>query len=168
MLRGGLRHLQSTLTTTAVASSNCGVSPENRFTAWYSANEYEMYMIANRATGPYRFHWYALILCNVLAPQALWFPKVRSSAIGLWAVSMFINVGMWLERFVIIPASLHRDYLPSSWGIYHGTIWDWATFVGTIGLFLSLLFLFVRFMPMISIFEMRTLVPEARVKETHQ
>ena len=75
---------------------------------------------------------------------------------------------MWLERFVIIPASLHRDYLPSSWGIYHGTIWDWATFVGTIGLFLSLLFLFVRFMPMISIFEMRTLVPEARVKETHQ
>ena len=133
------------------------------FTAWYSANEYETYMIYNRAFGPYRFHWYALMLCNVLAPQALWFPRVRSSAVGLWIVCMFINVGMWLERFIIIPTSLHRDFLPSSWGIYHGTLWDWATFVGTIGLFLSLLFLFVRFMPMISIFEMRTLVPEARM-----
>jgi molybdopterin-containing oxidoreductase family membrane subunit len=127
-----------------------------------------MYMIYNRAFGPYRWHWYSLMLCNVLAPQALWFPRVRSSAIGLWTVSMFINVGMWLERFVIIPTSLHRDFLPSSWGIYHGSIWDWATFLGTIGLFLSLLFLFVRFMPMISIFEMRTLVPEARAKETPQ
>jgi molybdopterin-containing oxidoreductase family membrane subunit len=75
---------------------------------------------------------------------------------------MFINVGMWLERFVIVVTSLHRDFLPSSWGMYQGTIWDWATFIGTIGLFLSLLFLFVRLLPMISIFEMRTLVPDAK------
>jgi hypothetical protein len=136
------------------------------FTAWYSANEYELYMVYNRITGPYRVKWFALILCNVLAPQLLWFPRWRTSALLLWIVSMFVNVGMWLERFVIIPTSLHRDFLPSSWGIYHGTIWDWATFIGTIGLFLTLLFLFIRFVPMISIFEMRTLVPEARsVKE---
>jgi hypothetical protein len=78
---------------------------------------------------------------------------------------MFVNVGMWLERFIIIVTSLHRDFLPSSWDMYHGTIWDAATFLGSMGLFLSLLFLFIRFLPMISIFEMRTLVPEAEVKE---
>jgi len=78
---------------------------------------------------------------------------------------MIVNVGMWLERFVIVVTSLHRDFLPSSWGMYHGTVWDWATFIGTLGLFLSLLFLFIRFLPMISIFEMRTLVPEAEVRE---
>jgi molybdopterin-containing oxidoreductase family membrane subunit len=132
------------------------------FTGWYSANRYESYMLWNRAVGPYRFHWMALMLCNVVAPQSLWFQRVRTSAIGLWIVCMFINVGMWLERFIIIPVSLSRDFLPSSWGTYHGSMWDWAIFVGTIGLFLTLLFLFVRFVPMISIFEMRTLVPEAR------
>ncbi len=100
-----------------------------------------------------------------MVPQALWFYRVRASAVALWIVCMFINVGMWLERMIIISVSLHRDFLPSSWGIYHGTIWDWAIFVGTLGLFLSLLFLFVRFVPMISIFEMRTLVPEAKLKE---
>jgi molybdopterin-containing oxidoreductase family membrane subunit len=133
--------------------------------AWYSGNLYEWFMIKNRALGPYQYHWYALILCNVLAPQALWIRRVRTSALALWIVSMFVNVGMWLERFVIVVTSLHRDYLPSSWGMYHGTIWDWAIYVGSIGLFLSLLFLFIRFVPMISIFEMRTLLPEARVKE---
>ncbi|HUO85621.1 MAG TPA: NrfD/PsrC family molybdoenzyme membrane anchor subunit, partial [Thermoanaerobaculia bacterium] len=133
------------------------------FMAWYSANEYETFMAYNRATGPYRWYWYSLLLCNVLVPQVLWSSKIRRSAMALWVVCMFINVGMWLERFVIIPMSLHRDYLPSSWGIYHGTMWDWATFLGTIGLFFSLLFLFIRFVPMISIFEMRTLLPEAEV-----
>jgi molybdopterin-containing oxidoreductase family membrane subunit len=78
---------------------------------------------------------------------------------------MFVNVGMWLERFVIVVTSLHRDFLPSSWGMYHPTIFDWSTFIGSIGLFLTLLFLFVRFMPMISIFEMRTMVPAAEVRE---
>jgi molybdopterin-containing oxidoreductase family membrane subunit len=81
----------------------------------------------------------------------------------LWCLAIVINVGMWLERFVIIVTSLHRDFLPSSWGMYSPTIWDFSTYVGTIGLFLTLLFLFIRFLPMISIFEMRTLVPAARV-----
>jgi len=76
-----------------------------------------------------------------------------------------VNVGMWLERFIIVVTSLHRDFLPSSWGMYYPTFWDFATFFGTIGLFLALLFLFLRFLPMISIFEMRTLLPEAEVKE---
>ncbi|MDX1630270.1 MAG: NrfD/PsrC family molybdoenzyme membrane anchor subunit [Thermoanaerobaculia bacterium] len=132
------------------------------FMAWYSGNQFEWYMVTNRITGPYRFHWFALIACNVIATQFLWIPRVRRSAVALWIVSMFINVGMWLERFIIVVTSLHRDFLPSSWGMYHGTIWDWAIYVGSIGLFLSLLFLFIRFVPMISIFEIRTLLPEAK------
>ena len=130
------------------------------FMAWYSGNWYEQFMILNRIQGPYQKQWFALLLCNVLAPQLLWFRKVRTSPVLLFMVAMFVNVGMWLERFVIVVTSLHRDFLPSSWGMYSGTFWDWATFVGTIGLFLALLFLFIRFLPMISIFEMRTIVPK--------
>jgi molybdopterin-containing oxidoreductase family membrane subunit len=138
------------------------------FLAWYSGNWFEQFMILNRITGPYRPHWLALLLCNVLAPQLLWFRKVRSSAPLLFFVAMFVNVGMWLERFVIIVTSLHRDFLPSSWGMYSGTVWDWATFIGSIGLFLALLFLFVRFLPMISIFEMKTIVPKTASTTTER
>ncbi len=134
------------------------------FMAWYSGNWFEEFMILNRIQGPYRMQWHALLLCNVLAPQMLWFRKVRSTPALLFVVAMFVNVGMWLERFVIVVTSLHRDFLPSSWGMYAGTRWDWAIFIGSIGLFLSLLFLFIRFLPMISIFEMRTIVPKTQVQ----
>ena len=133
------------------------------FMGWYSGSATERYVTVNRMLGPYAAAYWALIFCNIITPQALWFKKVRSTPAILFVVAMVVNVGMWLERFVIVVTSLHRDFLPSSWGMYHGTIWDWATFIGTIGLFLSLLFLFIRFLPMISIFEMRTLVPEADV-----
>jgi molybdopterin-containing oxidoreductase family membrane subunit len=129
------------------------------FMAWFSANSYESFMMSNRMAGPSAWAYWALILCNFLAIQPLWFKAVRSSPIALFGVSMFVNVGMWLERYVIVVTSLHRDYLPSSWGMYTGTIWDWSLYLGSIGLFISLLFLFVRFLPMISIFEMRTLLP---------
>jgi Ni/Fe-hydrogenase subunit HybB-like protein len=137
------------------------------FFAWYSANPYEGYMMANRMSGPYWWAYWSLILCNGIVMQGLWFQKIRSTPWMLFIVCMFVNVGMWLERFVIVVTSLHRDFLPSSWGMYSGTIWDWSLYVGTIGMFLSLLFLFIRFLPMISIFEMRTLVPEAEVREEH-
>ncbi|MCZ2075453.1 MAG: polysulfide reductase NrfD [Bryobacterales bacterium] len=132
------------------------------FMAWYSGLEAERYMMWNRMTGPYWWSYALLIVCNIAVPQALWSRRVRANVFLLWILSLVINVGMWLERYVIVITSLHRDFLPSSWGMYHPTIWDWATFVGTIGLFLSLLFLFIRGLPMISIFEMRTLVPQAR------
>ncbi len=132
------------------------------FMAFYSGNQYEEFMILNRIQGPYKIHWWALLLCNVLAPQLIWLRKVRNSPWLVFLVAMFVNVGMWLERFVIVVTSLSRDFLPSSWGTYSGTRWDWAIYVGTIGLFFSLLFLFVRFLPMISIFEMRTILPEAK------
>jgi molybdopterin-containing oxidoreductase family membrane subunit len=135
------------------------------FTAWYSGDKYEMFVPWNRATGPYATAYLALILCNVVIPQALWFRTVRSNVYALFVIAIIVNIGMWLERFVIVVTSLHRDFLPSSWGNYSPTVWDWSTYIGTIGLFLTLLFLFVRFLPMISIAEMRAILPEARVDE---
>ena len=135
------------------------------FLAWYSGVRSEQYMIYNRMHGPYSPYYWALIVCNVIAPQFLWLRRVRTSVAGLFIVAMFVNVGMWLERFVIVVVSLSRDFLPSSWGMFHPTRYDIATFVGSIGLFLTLLFLFVRFLPVISIFEMRQLVPRAEAKE---
>src|SRR5258706_5430809 len=122
-------------------------------------------MILNRFTVPYARQYWLIMSCNVILPQVLWLKRFRASILALFVVSLIVNLGMWLERYIIIVVSLHRDFLPSSWGMYSGTVWDWSTFIGTIGLFLSLLFLFLRFLPMISIFEMRTLVPEADVKD---
>jgi molybdopterin-containing oxidoreductase family membrane subunit len=133
------------------------------FMAWYSADQYEGFMIWNRMTGPYWWTYALLIVCNVVTPQALWFKRVRTSVPMLFVISLIVNVGMWLERFVIVVTSLHRDFLPTSWGRFSPTIWDVATVAGTIGLFLTLLFLFLRFLPMISIFEMRALLPAAKV-----
>jgi Ni/Fe-hydrogenase subunit HybB-like protein len=135
------------------------------FIAWYSGNHFERFMMWNRMTGPYWWAYWGLILTNVAIPQLLWSAKVRSSVVALWLLSIVINIGMWLERFVIIVTSLAHDFLPSSWGMYAPTIWDWATYIGTIGLFLTLLLLFIRFLPVIAIFEMRTLVPAAKVAE---
>jgi molybdopterin-containing oxidoreductase family membrane subunit len=134
------------------------------FFGYYSANQYEGFMIWNRMTGPYAPFYWALIFCNIITPQFLWIKSVRTSPLPLFAIAMVVNVGMWLERFVIVITSLHRDFLPSSWGMFWPTRWDWMTFGGTIGLFLTLFFLFIRALPMISIFEMRTIVPEAKIK----
>jgi molybdopterin-containing oxidoreductase family membrane subunit len=130
------------------------------FYAWYSGNEYEWYLIVNRAVGPFAPAYWSLILCNVLVPQLLWFRWVRRNVPLLFVISIIVNIGMWLERFVIIVISLHRDYLPSSWEMYYPTFWDYAQFFGSIGLFLTLLFLFIRSLPVISIFELRELVHE--------
>ncbi len=135
------------------------------FTGWYSDNQYEYFVAMNRLFGPYKYFYWALIFCNLIAPQLLWFPKIRRNVVVLFVISLVVNVGMWLERFVIVVTSLQRDFLPSSWGMYAGTRWDWFIFVGTLGLFVTLLFLFIRFLPMISIFEMRELVSETSAHE---
>jgi len=135
------------------------------FMGWYSGNPYETFMIANRTTGNYWYMYWFLIFCNGLMPQTLWFKKVRTNIPLLFVISLIVNVGMWLERFVIVVTSLSRDFLPSSWGMYAGTKWDWMTYIGTLGLFTWLLFLFLRLLPMISMFEMRTIIPSAKVKE---
>jgi molybdopterin-containing oxidoreductase family membrane subunit len=135
------------------------------FFGWYSGNEYERFMLKNRIYyGPYAWSYWVLLLCNFIVPQILWSKRLRRNLVALFTVAMFVNVGMWLERFVIIVTSLHRDFVPSSWDMYYPTIWDFMTLFGTIGLFGTLMFLFVRVLPLISIFEVRTLLPEAQVK----
>jgi molybdopterin-containing oxidoreductase family membrane subunit len=137
------------------------------FMAWYSGSPYEKYMLTNRLQGPYKFRYWTLILCNVVVLQSLWFRSVRRNVRVLWVVSLVVGVGMWLERFIIVVTSLHRDFLPSSWGMYTPTRYDWSTYIGTIGLFCALLFLFIRFLPVISIFEMRGIVPQGKVEPGH-
>jgi Ni/Fe-hydrogenase subunit HybB-like protein len=132
------------------------------FFGWYSANQYERFMIWNRMMGPYAWSYWTLIGINIGMVQLLWFKSIRTNTKLLFVLSLFVNFGMWLERFVIIVTSLLRDFLPSSWGMYYPTIWDVMTYFGTIGLFVTLFFLFMKFVPMISMFEVRTLLPQAK------
>ncbi len=136
------------------------------FMGWYGGNRYDAFLLWNRLHGPYAPWYYALLLCNIGIPQVLWFRKFRTHPVLLFLISTVILVGMWLERFIIVIVSLHRDFLNSSWGMYYPTRWDWFTFAGTLGLFLTCMFFFMRLLPSISIFEMRTLLPESKV--THE
>src|SRR5580658_5389596 len=135
------------------------------FMGWYSGSKFDSFLLWNRLHGPYRLWYAALLGCNIFIPQVLWLKKFRVSTGWLWLISFIVLVGMWLERFIIIVVSLSRDFVNSSWGQYYPTKWDWMTFGGTIGLFLTGMWLFLRVLPSISIFEMRTLLPEAEVHE---
>jgi Ni/Fe-hydrogenase subunit HybB-like protein len=128
--------------------------------AWWSGDIFEMYMMKNRALGPYGWVFWVLMLCNVFVPQALWSARIRRNEITLFIVALFINAGMWIERFVIVITSLHRDFPPSMWYMFYPTRWDWMILFGSVGLFLTLQFLFMRLVPMISISETRELVAE--------
>ncbi|MGH9744474.1 MAG: NrfD/PsrC family molybdoenzyme membrane anchor subunit [Candidatus Acidiferrales bacterium] len=134
------------------------------FMAFYSGNLYDRSLIMNRMTGPYAVVYWSLIACNIVIPQAMWSRKVRTSITALFIISLVVNTGMWLERFVIVVISLSRDFMPSIWNMYYPTKWDWMTYIGTFGLFFTLFLLFVRFLPMISIVEMRSLVRETDEK----
>jgi molybdopterin-containing oxidoreductase family membrane subunit len=134
------------------------------FMAWYSGDIFEKYMMMNRMFGPYGWMYWLLILFNILIPQALWFRGLHTNVRVLFAIAVSVNIGMWLERYVIVVVSLHRDFMPSAWGMYSGTIVDYAVLAGSIGLFVCLLFIFIRVLPMISIFEMRELVHEEETK----
>jgi molybdopterin-containing oxidoreductase family membrane subunit len=109
------------------------------FMSWYSGSPYEMFMMKNRMFGPYGYMYWLLILCNFLVPQLLWWKKMRDNLTWIFIISMFINVGMWLERFVIIVMSLNRDFAPSSWRMYRPTVFDFSMFFGTVGFFLTLM-----------------------------
>ncbi len=136
------------------------------FMAWYGGNPYESFMILKaRPSGPYAHAYWLLLLCNCTVVQLFWFRYFRTHPVWLWCICIIINIGMWLERYIIVVTSLATDFLPSSWGMYHGTIWDYMTFYGSIGLFLSLLFLFIRVLPVISITEMRELVHEVHERD---
>src|SRR5208282_4061880 len=159
------RHLQNSakvmLATGLIVAYGYGIEA---FMGWYSGNRYDSFLLWNRLHGPYSFFYYLLLACNIFIPQVLWIRKLRTSPAALFLISGVILVGMWLERFIIVMVSLQRDFLTSSWGMYYPTRWDWATYVGTIGFFIACMFLFLRVLPSISIFEMRTLLPQAEVK----
>jgi Ni/Fe-hydrogenase subunit HybB-like protein len=125
------------------------------FIAWYSGNPYERFVFINRAFGPYAWAYWTMVSCNVISPQFFWFKKLRTNVPFMFILSIFVNIGMWFERFVIIASSLHRDFLPSSWGYFTPTYVDILTFMGTFGLFLTLFLFFVRFLPMIAVSEVK-------------
>jgi molybdopterin-containing oxidoreductase family membrane subunit len=132
------------------------------FIAWYSGNPYERFTFFNRAFGPYWWAYWSMMTCNVISPQFYWSKTLRRSVPFMFVMSIVVNIGMWFERFVIIGTSLHRDFLPSSWGYFRPTWIDIGTFVGTIGLFLTLFLLFARFLPMIAISEIKGVVAGER------
>jgi molybdopterin-containing oxidoreductase family membrane subunit len=131
------------------------------FIAWYSGNEYETFVFINRATGPYAWAYWTMISCNVLFPQLFWSKTIRTNIPISFAISIVVNIGMWFERFVIIASSLHRDFLPSSWGYFQPRLIDMTFFLGTFGLFMTLFLLFLRFLPMIAIGEVKAVLPQA-------
>jgi len=128
------------------------------FTAFFSGNPYERFTFINRAVGPYAWAVWTMFTCNVFAPQLFWFKKIRTSIPAMFAISIVVNIGMWFERFVIIVTSLHRDYLPASWGYFRPTAIDVLTFAGSIGLFLTLFLLFARFLPIIAVSEVKSVL----------
>ncbi|MCL4206085.1 MAG: polysulfide reductase NrfD [Pirellulaceae bacterium] len=128
------------------------------FIAWYGGNAYERFAFINRAFGPYAWAYWTMITCNVITPQLFWFKKFRTTPWIMFIVSIFVNIGMWFERFVIIVTSLSRDFLPSSWGYFKPTWVDIGMFIGSFGLFFTLFLLFIRFMPMVAISEVKAVL----------
>ena len=133
------------------------------FVAWYSGNPYEKFAFINRATGPYWWAYWTMVSCNVISPQIFWFKKLRTNVWVMWVVSIFVNIGMWFERFVITVTSLSRDFLPSSWGYFKPTNIDILMFIGSFGLFFTLFLLFIRWLPQVAIAEVKAGMPEAHV-----
>jgi len=133
------------------------------FTAWYSGHSYEQFTFMNRPLGPYWWAFWIMFICNVVSPQLFWFKKCRQNLWVIMTVAMFINVGMWFERFVIVVTSLNRDFLPSSWGMYIPTWVDLGMLAGSFGLFFTLFLLFCRFLPMVAMAEVKTVMPQSHV-----
>ena len=138
------------------------------FIAWYGANPYEGFAFINRAFGHYAWAYWIMISCNVITPQFFWFKSVRENTTLVWILCLFVNVGMWFERFVIIVTSLARDFLPSSWGYYSPSIVEIFTFFGTFGVFSVLFLLFIRFLPIMPMSEIKSVIPAADPHGAHK
>jgi Ni/Fe-hydrogenase subunit HybB-like protein len=151
-----IRHLDSMAKVLLLTGSIVGYAYASEFfAAWYGGNIYERFHFINRATGPYAWCFYLMVLCNVLTPQIFWFKRARNSVAILFVASVLVNIGMWFERFVIIVVSLHRAFLPSGWGMFYPTLIDFGILVGSFGLFFTLFLLFIRFLPMIAMWEVK-------------
>jgi molybdopterin-containing oxidoreductase family membrane subunit len=137
------------------------------FIAWYGGNMYERFAFLNRALGPFAWSYWIMVTCNVIIPHVFWFKKVRRSLLLMFIVSIFVNIGMWFERFVITVTSLSRDFLPSSWAYFNPTIVDVLTLMGSFGLFFTLFLLFCRYLPMVAMAEVKAQVPGAQGHDHH-
>ena len=158
-----MRHLENITKIILLTGSIVGYSYAMEFfIAWYSGNPNESFIFLNRATGPYAWAYWTMVSCNVLAPQFFWFKRIRHSIPIMFLLSIVVNIGMWFERFVIVVSSLHRDFIPSSWDYYVPTIWDIATFAGSFGLFFTLFLLFLRFVPVLAMAEIKSVMPQAQ------
>ncbi len=163
-----MRHLENVAKIILVTGSMVGYSyAVEFFIAWYGGNRYEAFAFVSRALGPYAWAYWIMVTCNVVVPQLFWFKKVRTNLWALMGLCILVNVGMWFERFVITVTSLSADFLPSSWGYYSPTLVDILTFVGSFGLFLTLFLLFVRFLPMVAMAEVKSVMPQAGLVHDH-
>ncbi|WP_276498229.1 NrfD/PsrC family molybdoenzyme membrane anchor subunit [Pontibacter litorisediminis] len=154
-----LEHVESMNKVIILTGSIVGIAYTTEFfIAWYSGVEYEQYAFINRAFGPYWWAYWSMMTCNVITPQLFWFRKIRRSLTATFIISIFVNIGMWFERFVIIVTSLHRDFLPSSWAMFSPTIIDIGVYVGTIGLFFTLFLLFCKFFPVVNMAEVKAIL----------
>lgn len=163
-----LEHVESMNKVIILTGSIVGVAYITEFfIAWYSGVEYEQYAFINRATGPYWWAYWAMMTCNVITPQLFWFRSIRRSLTATFIISIFVNIGMWFERFVIIVTSLHRDFLPSSWAMFSPTMIDIGIYVGTIGLFFTLFLLFAKFFPVINMFEVKSILKSSSDVRQH-
>ncbi|MDB6017088.1 MAG: hydrogenase [Pedosphaera sp.] len=157
-----VRHVELMCKVTLATGSIVGYAYAMEFfIAWYSGNPYERYAFINRAVGPYAWGYWIMIGCNVITPQLFWFKKVRTNMLLVFILSIFVNIGMWFERFVIVVISLHRDFLPANWGYFRPTWVDILTYLGTFGLFFTFFLLFLRFVPIIAIAEVKGVTPQA-------
>ena len=157
-----IKHLENMAKIILVTGSLVGYAYAMEFfIAWYSGNEYEGFAFMNRMMGDYWWAYWIMVSCNVITPQFIWFKKVRRSPAMLFVLSIFVNIGMWFERFVITVTSLHHDFMPSSWDYFSPTIWDVLTFVGSFGLFFTMFLLFARFLPFIALAELKAVLPQA-------
>jgi molybdopterin-containing oxidoreductase family membrane subunit len=151
-----MRHLENMNKIILATGSLVGLAYGTEFfIAWYSQNQYESFTFINRAFGPYWWAYWTMVTCNVISPQLFWFKKIRTSPFWMVVVSIFVNIGMWFERFVITVTSLSRDFLPSSWGYYQPTAVDGLMLFGSFGVFFTLFLLFCRFLPIVAISEVK-------------
>jgi Ni/Fe-hydrogenase subunit HybB-like protein len=162
------RHIDNMVKIILVTGSIVGYAYAMEFfIAWYSGNPYESFAFVNRAFGPYAWAYWTMITCNVVVPQFFWFKKIRSNLLIVWILCIFVNIGMWFERFVITVTSLSRDFLPANWGYYSPTFVDVLTFIGSFGLFFTMFLLFCRYLPMVAMAEVKTVMPKSNLEHDH-
>ena len=158
-------HLEAMCKVVLLTGSMVGVAYATElFIAWYSGYQYEQFAFLNRISGPYAWAYWIMVSCNVISPQLFWSKKIRTTPWIIFIITIFVNIGMWFERFVIIVTSLHRDFLPSSWAMYSPTIIEWGILVGSFGLFFTLFLLFAKFLPVIAVAEIKSILKMEKKK----